>query len=41
MATAMKKFHEDRDTDYISKLNDDNYIRADDTGNSNHFSRKS
>lgn len=29
----MKKFHEDRDTDYISKLNVDNYIRADDTGN--------
>lgn len=29
MATAVKKFHEDRDANYISQLNDGNYIRGD------------
>lgn len=29
MATALKKFHEDRDSNYMSKLNGGNCIRVD------------
>lgn len=37
MATAVKKYHEDRDKNYIDNLSDDNYIRAD-TGTIETFS---